>query len=197
MESKTKFNKTKTFFDFFLAGVILLVSLPFWPLIMLLIKIESKGPVFIKMLRDGKNRKPFKMYKFRSMKEEGNTLSPTVVNDPRITKFGSFMRKTRIDEIPQVLNVIKGDMSIVGPRPERSEFIMEIERQVPLYNKRHLVKPGITGWAQVMGGYLSYTKEDQMIKVQYDLFYIKNRSMYLDILIIFKTIATVLRGSGI
>jgi lipopolysaccharide/colanic/teichoic acid biosynthesis glycosyltransferase len=197
LETKIKFNKTKTFFDFFLASILLLVSLPLWPLIMLLIKIESKGPVFIMMWRCGKENKPFRMYKFRSMREDGNTRAHTIANDPRITRFGMIMRKTRIDEIPQVLNVIRGEMNFIGPRPERMEYIMEFKRHIPFYDERHSVKPGITGLAQVTCGYFPPTQEHISEKIRNDLYYIENRSMYLDILILFKTIATVLRRSGI
>ncbi len=194
---KIMFDNLKRAFDFFFALVIFLMTIPFWPFIILIIKLESQGPAFIKMLRSGKNNQAFKMYKFRTMREDGNTRGHTLQNDPRITVFGSFMRKTRLDEIPQVINVIRGDMSFVGPRPERPEFVRELEQQVPFYNERHLVKPGLTGWAQVAGGYLSPTKEDTLKKIQYDLFYIKNRSLYLDASIILKTIAIVLSKGGV
>ena len=130
------------------------------------------------------------------MREEGNYLTPTEENDPRITKFGSFLRKTRLDEIPQVLNVIKGEMSFVGPRPERPELIAELEKVVPFYRERMLIKPGATGWDQISGEYHSPSLEDTLKKLQYDLFYIKNRSIYLDLSIILKTISTVFSGGG-
>ncbi len=194
--NKNLFDVFKRFYDFILSLIILIITLPFWPVIALIIKIESKGPVFIKMYRAGKNNKAFRMYKFRSMREEGNTRNMTVENDPRITKFGSFIRATRIDEIPQVLNIIKGDMSLVGPRPERPELAKKLAKQIPFFNERVLVKPGVTGWDQISGEYHSPSIEDTLKKIQYDLFYIKNRSVYLDLSIILKTISTVISKSG-
>jgi len=195
--SKSWFNKIKRFYDFILAVLILLISLPFWLLIALIIKLESRGPVFIIMPRLGQDNKIFNLIKFRTMKEEGNDRSPTIANDPRITKFGSFLRKTRLDEVPQMINVIRGEMSFVGPRPERPELALELEKQIPFYRERLLVKPGLTGSDQISGEYHSPIREDSLKKLQYDLFYIKNRSLYLDISIILKTIATVLSRKGV
>ena len=187
----------KRFYDFVMDLILLIISAPFWPFIALLIKAESKGPVFIKMKRAGQNGTPFKMLKFRTMREEGNMRTPTIKNDPRITKFGGFMRKTRIDEIPQIINILLNDMSFVGPRPERPELIQNLEKLIPFYNERTLVKPGVTGWDQVSGEYHSPSLEDSLKKLQYDLFYVKNRSLYLDLSIILKTIKTVLGRKGI
>ena len=187
----------KRFYDFVMALILLIISASFWPFIALLIKAESKGPVFIKMERAGQNGAPFKMLKFRTMREEGNTRTPTIKNDPRITKFGGFMRKTRIDEIPQIINILLNNMSFVGPRPERPELIQDLEKLIPFYNERTLVKPGVTGWDQVSGEYHSPSLEDSLKKLQYDLFYVKNRSLYLDLSIILKTIKTVLGKRGI
>jgi len=195
--SKSWFNKIKRFYDFILAVLILLITLPFWLLIALIIKMESRGPVFIIMPRLGQDNKIFNLIKFRTMKEEGNNRSPTIANDPRITKFGSFLRKTRLDEVPQMINVIRGEMSFVGPRPERPELALELEKQIPFYRERLLVKPGLTGSDQISGEYHSPIREDSLKKLQYDLFYIKNRSLYLDISIILKTIATVLSRKGV
>ena len=195
--SKAWFDRFKRIYDIIFSFLILLLTAPFWPLIGLVIKLESKGPVFITMLRSGKNNKKFKMYKFRTMKEEGNKRTPTIKDDPRITKFGSLMRKTRIDEIPQVINILRGDMSFVGPRPERPELIAQLEKDLPFYRERMLVKPGLTGWDQISGEYHSPSLDDTLKKLQYDLFYIKNRSIYLDLSIILKTIATVLSKGGI
>ena len=195
--SKSWFNKIKRFYDFILAVLILLITLPFWLLIALIIKMESRGPVFIIMPRLGQDNKIFNLIKFRTMKEEGNDRSPTIANDPRITKFGSFLRKTRLDEVPQMINVIHGEMSFVGPRPERPELALELEKQIPFYRERLLVKPGLTGSDQISGEYHSPIREDSLKKLQYDLFYIKNRSLYLDISIILKTIATVLSRKGV
>ncbi|MFH1522431.1 MAG: sugar transferase [Patescibacteria group bacterium] len=194
--NKKLFTAFKRGYDLLLASLILIITIAFWLIVALIIKLESKGPVFIKMLRSGKSNKPFKMYKFRSMKEEGNTRTLTIENDPRITKFGNFIRKTRLDEIPQVINIIKGEMSFIGPRPERPELIAKLEGNIPFYNERMLVKPGVTGWDQVSGEYHSPSREDTLKKLQYDLFYIKNRSIYLDLSIILKTIATVLSKGG-
>ena len=117
------------------------------------------------------------------------------VNDPRVTKFGNFMRKTRIDELPQLVNVLKGQMSFIGPRPERMVFIKELEKEIPYYNLRHMVKPGLTGWAQVMYPY-GASVEDARRKLEYDLYYIKHHSLYLDMMIMFMTFKTVVFGKG-
>jgi len=194
---KTGFDLFKRIYDFILALAIFITTLPFWLIIAIIIKLESKGPVFYLSVRTGRNNRIFKLIKFRTMREDNNDRSLTRANDPRITKFGSIIRKTRIDEIPQVINVLKGQVSFVGPRPERPELIKELEKVVPFYNERLLVKPGLTGWDQVSGEYHSPSVEDTIKKIQYDLFYIKNRSIYLDLSIILKTIATVLSRSGI
>jgi lipopolysaccharide/colanic/teichoic acid biosynthesis glycosyltransferase len=170
---KTWFGIAKRSYDFILALFIFLLTIIFWPIIGLIIKSESRGPVFFKQIRSGKNGAPFTMIKFRTMTVAGNNFSPTKENDLRVTKFGSFLRKTRIDEIPQILNILKGEMSFVGPRPERPELIKELEEKIPFYNERMLVKPGITGWDQVSGEYHSPSREDTLKKLQYDLFYIK------------------------
>ena len=130
------------------------------------------------------------------MREEGNDHAPTKANDSRITKFGGFLRKTRIDELPQVINILRGEMSFVGPRPERPELVLELEKQIPFYSQRTLVKPGLTGPDQISGEYHSPSRQDSLKKLQFDLFYIKNRSMFLDLSIILKTIATVVSRKG-
>lgn len=193
---KTFFNLTKRAYDIVLAIIIFAVTLPFWPLIGLIIKLESKGPIFFKQIRSSKYNKPFTMIKFRTMTADGNDFAPTAENDKRVTKFGAFLRTARIDEIPQVINVLKDEMSFVGPRPERPEFIKELETIIPFYQERMLVKPGLTGWDQISGEYHSPSREDTLKKLQYDLFYIKNRSIYLDLSIILKTIYTVLSRGG-
>jgi len=195
--NKTWFDIIKRIYDIILAVSILIITLPFWPIIGLIIKIESKGPVFFKQTRAGKNGQPFIMVKFRTMTTNNNDHSPTKEKDVRVAKFGNFLRKTRIDEIPQLLNIILGEMSFVGPRPERPELIKKLEKVIPFYQERMLVKPGITGWDQISGEYHSPSYEDSLKKLQYDLFYIKNRSIYLDLSIILKTIATVLSRKGI
>jgi len=193
---KKSFDLLKKLFDFGFAFFALAISAIFWPFIAILIKLESRGPIFIRMERCGQNGQPFKMYKFRSMREENNTRTPTIANDPRITKFGKFLRNTRLDEIPQLINILRGEMSFVGPRPERPEIAVELEKEIPFYRERELVKPGVTGWDQISGEYHSPSPADTLKKMQYDLFYIKNRSLYLDFSIILKTIATVFSRAG-
>ncbi len=195
--NKSYFNAIKRIMDIVLALGILIITAIFWLFIGLIIKIESKGPIFFKQIRAGKNSRLFTMIKFRTMTEDGNDRNPTAVNDRRVTALGSFLRKTRIDEIPQVINVLIGDMSFVGPRAERPELIGQLEQDIPFYRERMLVKPGLTGWDQISGEYHSPSRADTLKKLQYDLFYIKNRSLYLDLSIILKTIATVLSRSGV
>ena len=173
----------------------------FFPIIIviaLLIKIDSTGPVLFAQERVGKNKKPYMLYKFRSMIEDAEKKSGPVWasdNDKRITRIGSNIRKWRIDEIPQLWNVLKGDMSFVGPRPEREFFVKQLEEVIPYYGERFSVKPGITGWAQVCYGY-GASVEDAVEKVNYDLFYIKNMSSFMDLMIILRTIKIVLFGKG-
>jgi len=193
---KYYFDKLKRIYDIILSIIILLATIIFWPVIAFIIKRESSGPVFFCQVRLGKNGIPFSMIKFRTMTENGNTYSPTEMGDARITKTGAFMRKTRIDEIPQILNILRGDMSFVGPRPERPELVENLEKNIPFYRERMLVKPGITGWDQVSGEYHSPSHEDTLKKLQYDLFYVKNRSIYLDIVILLKTVMTVVSRGG-
>ena len=169
---------------FSLLGLVLTVWL--WPIIALLIHIDSPGSVFFIQEREGRRGKTFKLYKFRSM----------YVNEKRVTKVGRLLRATRLDELPQFLNVIKGDMSLIGPRPEQPKLASELEKEIPWYNQRLLVRPGITGWDQVCGEYHSASKEDTFKKLQSDLYYIKNCSLFLDISILFKTIGTVFRREG-
>lgn len=194
---RSNYNFVKRVSDIIAALIFLLITLPFWPLVALIIKLESKGPIFFTQVRAGKNNVPFKILKFRTMRSENNNASLTVQNDSRITYFGNFFRKTRIDELPQLINILKGEMSFVGPRPERPEFIIDFEKAVPFYRERMLVKPGVTGWDQVSGEYHSASTADTIKKLQYDLFYIKNRSFYLDLSIILKTVYTILSRTGI
>jgi len=194
--NKAGFDVFKRIYDIVLGLLIFLVTLPFWPLIGLAIKLESPGPVFFRQKRAGRHNRPFTMVKFRTMRTADNDHKPTAEKDARVTRLGGILRKTRIDEVPQVLNVLTGDMSFVGPRPERPELITELEKRVPFYSQRTLVKPGLTGWDQISGEYHSPSYEDTLKKLQYDLFYIKNRSVYLDLSIILKTIMTVLSRGG-
>jgi len=197
------YEASKRIFDFFAAIALLIVSLPFWPIIALIIKLESSGPVFYRQIRTGQGGNPFRVIKFRSMyandpsggceKYTGPKMAQE--NDPRVTKFGRFIRKTRLDELPQLWNIIKGEMSFIGPRAERPEFHEELKRQIPFYQERYLIKPGLSGWAQIKYGYSS-SIEDNFEKIQYDLFYIKNRSFFFDLGIILKTINIILKGGG-
>jgi len=193
---KLWFDKLKRTCDIFLAALAFIVSLPFWLPIALIIKLESHGAVFYKQKRFGKNNRLIYLKKFRTMTEEGNTRLPTVPNDPRVTHFGRFLRKTRLDELPQVINILKGEMSIIGPRPERPEIAGQLQQEIPFYNERTLILPGVTGWDQVCGEYHSPNLEDTLKKLQYDLYYIKNRSIFLDFAIILRTIRTVIFGGG-
>ncbi|RJQ35646.1 exopolysaccharide biosynthesis polyprenyl glycosylphosphotransferase [Candidatus Parcubacteria bacterium] len=182
----------KRLIDIFFASLFGLISLILLPIIALLIKIESKGPLIYKQERVGLANKIFTVYKFRSMvsNAEKDGAQWAQKNDARITKIGKLMRKTRLDEIPQFWNIIIGNMSFVGPRPERPEFVEQLIKEVPYYNERHLVKPGLSGWAQINYPY-GASVEDAKQKLQYDLFYIKNQSIALDVSIILKTINTI------
>lgn len=159
--------------------------------------LANRGKLFYTQERVGLNGKIFKIYKFRTMikNAESNGAAFSTPNDSRITPFGKFLRKTRIDEIPQFINILKGDMAVIGPRPERPVFVKEIAEMMPFYETRHVIKPGLTGWAQV-NYYYGETFEDSLIKLQYDLYYIKHRSVFLDLNITIKTISTVLFYRG-
>ena len=177
--------------------IIFIISFPLWIIVAILIKTESTGPIFLIDTRLGKNEKPFTLFKFRTMNIINNNQRPTEAKDPRITKIGKYLRKTRIDELPQVLSVLKGDMSIIGPRPERPKLVSELKKVIPFYNIRMLIKPGITGWDQISGEYHSPSQTDTIKKLEHDFFYIKNMSIYLDISILLKTIRTVLNSTGV
>ncbi len=183
--------------DLIIAAVLLVLSLPVMLLSALIIKLESPGPIFYLQERVGKNNAIFKVIKFRSMCQDAeiNGAVWAQKNDSRVTRFGGFIRKVRIDEIPQLWNVLRGEMSLVGPRPERQIFVEELVKDIPYYNIRHGVKPGITGWAQICYPY-GASKEDALRKLEYDLYYIKNNSLALDLLVIFHTIRTVLFRKG-
>lgn len=183
-------------------GAVTLVMLPF---VALITKLTSPGPIFIRQTRVGRGGKPFTLVKFRSMKVQsaggmsepnGPQFTSDAKTDPRIFPFGRFMRRLRIDEFPQVWNVIIGDLSFVGPRPERPEFVEPLLERMPYYGLRHLTRPGVTGWAQVQFLTPTASLEDNLKKLQYDLYYIKNRSLLLDTLILLKTIGVMLRRQG-
>jgi sugar transferase (PEP-CTERM system associated) len=176
----------------------LILALPLFPLIMLAIRLDSRGPLFYTQARVGKAGGVFSVVKFRTMRQDAEAASgPKWAgdNDPRVTRVGKFLRSSRLDEIPQLWCVFKGDMAFVGPRPERPEFIEWLSKEIPYYGVRHMVRPGLTGWAQVKYKYGS-TIQDSREKLQYDLFYIKNASIGLDLLIMFLTVKTVLLRRG-
>jgi lipopolysaccharide/colanic/teichoic acid biosynthesis glycosyltransferase len=175
----------------------LAIGLLFVPLIYIGNLVGNKGSLFYSQERIGKNGSVFKIYKYRTMVQnaEVNGAVFTTINDSRITAFGKFLRKTRLDEFPQFLNILKGDMGIIGPRPERPIFVNEIAEVMPFYETRHVMKPGLTGWAQVNYSY-GDSIEDSLVKLQYDLYYIKHRSIFLDIDIVIKTFSTVLFYRG-
>ncbi|MGH9794472.1 MAG: exopolysaccharide biosynthesis polyprenyl glycosylphosphotransferase, partial [Candidatus Acidiferrales bacterium] len=177
---------------------LLLLVLPLLPLIALAIKLSSPGPVLYRQRRMGRQGVTFTCYKFRTMRAEAEAdIGPTWAGDedPRITAVGYWLRLARLDEIPQLWNVLKGDMAFVGPRPERPEFVQWLSDSIPYYHLRHIIRPGITGWAQVRYRYGS-SVEDAKEKLRYDLFYIKNLALGLDLLILFLTVKTILLGRG-
>ena len=194
----TPFQLVRRVISIVISLVGLILALPLFPLIVLAIRLDSKGPVFYTQTRVGKGGRLFNVVKFRTMRNDAEALSgPQWAgnNDPRVTRVGKFLRYSRLDEIPQLWCVLKGDMAFVGPRPERPEFVEWLSREIPYYGVRHMVRPGLTGWAQVKYKYGS-TVEDAREKLQYDLFYMKNASIGLDLLIMFQTIKTVLLSRG-
>jgi exopolysaccharide biosynthesis polyprenyl glycosylphosphotransferase len=184
--------------DILLGSLMALVFLLTLPIVALAIRLDSKGPIFYAQERMGLHGKVFKVVKYRSMVEDAERDGKAkwaTKGDPRITRVGRFMRKTRIDELPQVINILRGEMSMVGPRPERPQFIEKLQKQIPFYRTRLAAKPGLTGWAQVSYGY-GATTEDALIKLQYDLYYLKHQSVWFDLKILLRTIAVVLKMKG-
>ena len=194
-------NRTiKKTFDMTVGIIIFLFAAPLMVLVTIASLIESGGrdPILYSQVRVGKNGKLFKVYKFRSMRtdaEADGVARWATKNDSRITKLGGFLRKTRLDELPQIYNILNGDMSLVGPRPERPEFVMQLSNDIPYYPQRHWVKPGLTGWAQMLYPY-GASEEDAKRKLEYDLYYVKNASTMLDFIILLQTIEVVLLGKG-
>jgi sugar transferase (PEP-CTERM system associated) len=192
------FRLVRRILNFVVALIGCILALPLVPFIALLIRLDSPGPVFYRQIRVGRGGKKFYCYKFRTMRQDAEAdkgATWATDDDPRITRGGKFLRASRLDEIPQLWCVLKGDMHFVGPRPERPEFVEWLSREIPYYNVRHMVRPGITGWAQVQYKY-GNTLEDAREKLQYDLFYIKNASIGLDLLIWFQSVKIVLLGRG-
>ena len=190
-------RNTKRGLDIIIAIILMILSSPIALITAIVIKFESEGPIIFKQIRIGEHGKKFKIYKFRSMKIHDEKKYPkyTLDNDDRITRFGKFMRKTRIDELPQLFCIMKGTMSFVGPRPEWDLLVEEYKGKIPYYNLRHMIKPGITGWAQVMYPY-GESVEDAKRKLEYDLYYLKHQDLILDVLTIMKTAKIVIFGKG-
>ena len=190
---------SKRAFDVMFAAIGLILAAPLMLIVAVAMKLSSPGPVLYHQQRVGKDGRPFTIHKFRSMRTDAERQTGAVwstKDDPRVTPIGRFLRRTRVDEIPQLWNVLKGDMSVVGPRPERPEFVTDLTKRIPFYGQRHVVRPGLTGWAQVRHDYGS-TVDDALQKLQYELFYIKHMSVAFDLFIVLATIKTVLvrRGS--
>lgn len=181
--------------------VLVLATLPVWlpllALVALLVRFSSRGPVIFRQSRIGLGEEPFTLYKFRTMRHDAERDGPrfTTPDDPRLTSFGRLLRRTHLDELPQLWNVLRGDLSLVGPRPEQAAFVREFNRQIPFYTDRHLVRPGVTGWAQVRYGYAD-DEAETIEKLSYDLYYIKHMSPLFDLRILWHSIGTILSGSG-
>jgi exopolysaccharide biosynthesis polyprenyl glycosylphosphotransferase len=199
--SRSNQNKLYLFFhrvlDLLFSVIGISFGLVIFPIILIGNLFANRGPLFYTQIRVGRNGKHFRIYKLRSMVKDAEKHGAQFAEkkDARVTKFGRFLRRSRFDEIPQFINVIKGDMSVIGPRPERPVFVKELSEKIPFYEVRHLVKPGVTGWAQVNAKYGS-TQEDALEKLQYDLYYIKRRSLFLDISIVIKTLSTIIFYRG-
>jgi len=191
------YGQLRRLLDVSLSLVGLFLSLPIVVLTAIAIKLDSRGPILYQQTRVGRRNQNFTIMKFRSMRVDAEPEGPVWANedDLRITRVGRIIRKLRIDEIPQFINIIRGEMAFVGPRPERPEFVARLEREIPYYSQRHLVKPGLTGWAQVRYPYCA-SVEDAIQKLQYDLYYIKNQSLLLDVITLFETVRIVLFGRG-
>jgi len=188
----------QTVYSWLIGAIGLVVASPVMLVVGILVKLTSPGPVFFRQTRVGLNGKLFTLYKFRSMRQDAEAETGAVwasKNDPRVTPLGRWLRKLRLDELPQLFNVVRGEMSIVGPRPERPEFVEELQQKIPYYRQRLSVKPGITGWAQVSHKY-GDTFADAVVKLEYDLYYIKHLSTALDLFVMFHTLKTVLTGRG-
>jgi len=182
--------------DISAAAAGMLLTLPLWPLIALIVRLDSRGPALFKQIRVGQHGRYFTIYKFRTMRvdAEADGARWAAANDPRVTRVGRFLRKSRLDELPQLVNILRGDMALVGPRPERPEFVHNLEQLLPHYRLRHLIKPGLTGWAQIHYGYGS-SVDDAHRKLCYDLYYLKHRALELDLAILIRTLGTFIVGA--
>ncbi len=194
-EPRGLYRRVKRTFDLLVATLIILSTSPAWVLMALAIKLDGGGSVLYTQVRLGKHRVPFLIKKFRTMRDDAEASGAQWAskNDPRVTRVGKWLRRTHLDELPQMLNVLKGELSLVGPRPERPMFVEQLEREVPYYRVRHFVQPGFTGWAQIKFRY-ARSVTDSRTKFEYDLYYIKNRSLILDALILLKTIQLFFRN---
>ena len=191
------YRRLKRAIDLVISSIILIITFPLGVIIALAIKLNSRGPIFFIQERVGENQKPFNLFKFRTMVSDAEKGGPMWAeeNDPRVTIVGKTLRKTRFDELPQLINVLKGEMSLIGPRPEREFFVKKLTEKIPFYSLRFSVKPGLTGWAQVIYRY-GASEEDALEKLQHELYYVKNMSLFLDIRILLKTIRIILFGMG-
>ncbi len=201
-QTKKIYDRFRILFDISITLIMGAVFVVVFPFIALITKITSPGPIFFTQMRVGRMGKSFRIYKFRTMRAltaggSAELQGPqyAAFNDTRITLFGNFLRKSRLDELPQFINILKGEMAVIGPRPERPEFVEKLTVAMPFYPLRHLVKPGITGWAQLQKSYYG-TIEENLVKLEYDLYYIKNRSLILDVVIILRTFEVLLRMMG-
>jgi len=201
-QQKKIYDRLRILSDYLLALIVGVFFIITFPLVALAIKLSSKGQIFFSQDRVGKGGLIFRVYKYRTMKSlsadgsaETNGPQFASAKDVRITSVGKILRLTRIDETPQFINILKGHMSFIGPRPERPEFVVQITEKMPFYSLRHLIKPGLTGWAQVNESYYG-TIEENLRKLEYDLYYIKNRNFTLDISILLRTVNTILRLAG-
>lgn len=201
-QTRKIYDRFRIIMDYLLATIMGIVVVVTFPIIALLIALTSRGPIFFKQKRVGRGGTVFTIYKYRTMKALTAEGSAEVkgpefasINDTRITSVGNFLRKTRIDELPQFINILKGEMAVIGPRPERPEFVEELISKMPFYALRHLVKPGLTGWAQLQQSYYG-TIEENLVKLEYDLYYVKNRNMILDVGILLRTVNILVRFMG-
>ena len=195
--NKRYFWYMKRFADIIIAGIGLCIALPLFPFLAIIIKLDSKGPIFYTQQRMGRGSVPFRAWKLRTMVDgaDSNNVHWTTDGDSRITRVGKIVRKTRLDEVPQLLNIFKGEMTLIGPRPEALSLVEMYTREIPYYFERHMVTPGISGWAQINYPY-GNSIEDARQKLMFDFYYIKNRSVILDLMIFVRTIRTVFTGHG-